>query len=138
MSFIDNYRRQHDELLEIATQISQFLSTESLVDNSQDVVNLLTKLTGKLLAHLAMEDKVLYPLLLKNKNEDVRETAQSFFSEMGDLQEVYKAYIDKWSDSRSIKQAAEDFVTETNTIFAALSKRIDRENNELYPLTQKI
>lgn len=134
MGFTSSFERQHNEILEIVSGIDQNLNEEFLFENSDIALGLLNKLTGKLLAHLTMEDKVLYPKLLEHKNEKVRKVTKEFIDEMGSLSEVFKTYVTKWNHSKLIMDNPSDFIFETKTIFDALGKRVEKENTILYPL----
>jgi len=75
MSKTKTFRDQHEELIKIATQISSRLNADALSKDANEVRSLLSKLLGKLNVHLAMEDRNLYPNLLKHPNEKVRSMA---------------------------------------------------------------
>lgn len=137
MGFTDSFKRQHSEILENATKISNLLETETIIHHADEAINLLTALSGKLSAHLTMEDNVLYPKLYEHKHEDVRNTAKEFFDEMGGLTDVFEKYCNKWIDINAIKKQPDDFITETQGLFDALAKRIEREDNILYPMADQ-
>lgn len=137
MSRIDDLKKAHEELLKIAGEISALLSVDTVPEKSDQISRLLSTLLGKLNFHLMMEDKHLYPDFFKHNDEKVRNTALEFADEMGGIATVIHQYRDKWSCSNAIKENPEDFVSQTSRIFEALAKRIDREDNELYPLVEK-
>lgn len=93
----------------------------------------LSKLAGKVNVHLAMEDRALYPRLKAHPDKTLRQTAEAFDSEMSQISAVFSAYDRKWSEG-AIRADAAGFVRETKDIFAALGKRIERENTILYPM----
>ncbi len=138
MGITDGFKRQHEEILDIATDLSALLTVEQIKNKSELARNLLAKLTGKLGAHLTMEDKVLYPRLYKQSNPTISATAKRFFDEMGGLSTTFINYSEKWSNYGAIEKHAEGFIDETQTIFQALSKRIEKENSELYKLADSI
>lgn len=133
MSFTDKFRTQHNEILVIAKEMTAELkgSADAAVLRKQ-----LSNLAGKLNFHLAMEDQALYPRLMERKNSDTHALAQKFMAEMGGLGKVFTTYNDKWQVS-AIRKDAAGFASETQAVFAALTKRIARENTELYPLADK-
>lgn len=137
MSRIDDLKKAHEELLKIAGEISALLSVDSVSEKSDQISRLLSTLLGKLNFHLTMEDKHLYPEFFKHEDEKVRTTAQQFVDEMGGIATVLQGYRSKWSCGIVIKRDPEAFINETKEIFNALAKRIDREDNELYPLVEK-
>ena len=138
MGRTDDLRTKHQELLNIAAQISGELDAGKLSEGAKQARSLLSTLAGKLGIHLAVEDKNLYPELLNHKDENVRATAKRFIDEMGDIAEAFKNYVDKWPHSKAIQDNPQDFITETKGIFDALSTRISKEDNELYSLVDKL
>ena len=59
-------------------------------------------------------------------------------TEMGDLSGVFKTYIEKWLAPENIKSDKGGFVAETQVLFEALSDRIRRENEILYPVADRL
>ncbi len=134
MGITNNVREQHKGLLEMATEISNMIKTEELSKDASVLTKKLATLSGKISVHLAMEDNALYPTLLKNSNEDIRRLTQKYIDEMGNIKEAVGNYIQKWRNPVSIKDNPPEFIKETQGIFEALAHRIERENNELFPL----
>ncbi len=98
---------------------------------------LLSGLAGKLSVHLAMEDKALYPRMIEANHADSKALAQKFMNEMGGLGDAFSAYNKKWQASMIGSDPA-GFAKETQAVFGALARRIEREDNELYPLADQI
>jgi hemerythrin-like domain-containing protein len=132
MNKTDRYRQQHDELLEIATEITGYLNESTVAQEAPKVRSLLSRLLAKLKIHLAMEDKNLYPSLLQCGDQKVSGMAKSFMDEMSGIGQAVTEYQMKWSSPMQIQSAPRDFIEHTKGIFQALKDRIDKENNELY------
>lgn len=137
MSRLNNFKRQHREIRELADKISMILNQDLLVQDPMEVRNLLSTLSGKLMMHLAMEDQFLYPNLMESNDSQIQTTAARFSTEMGDLVKVFKDYSAKWLNPSTIQANHEAFIKESRAIFQALLKRIDREDRELYPLVEE-
>ena len=137
MSRIDDLRKAHKELLEIAGQISAMLFVDTVSEKSEEISRLLSSLLGKLNFHLMMEDKHLYPDFFKHSDKKVRNIAMDFSDEMGGIAQHLRQYRDTWSNASAIKDNPKEFISETRGVFKALAKRIDKEDNELYPLVEK-
>jgi len=133
MGFTDKFRTQHNEILVIAKEMTTELKGEA---DAAVLRKLLSNLAGKLNFHLAMEDQALYPRLLERKDADAKKMAKQFMTEMGGLGKVFTTYNDKWQVS-AIRNDPAGFAGETAAVFAALTKRIQRENTELYPLADR-
>ena len=138
MEITDSLRTTHQEIQTIVSQILENLDESALSEKAKEVRSLLVGLSGKLGMHLAVEDKSLYPNLLKHENDEVRLTAKKFMDEMGGISAAFKAYLNKWPHSRDIAANPNDFIRETKNVFRELSDRIDREDNELYKLVDNI
>ena len=138
MSSIDKYTTHHKELLAIAGEISSKFDPEELAKDASEVRNLLATLSGKLKVHLAMEDKALYPRLLEHADTRIKETAQKFQNEMGDISKALNEYLEKWPNFLKIQNDPNGFISETKSIFDALGKRIESEDNILYPMASEL
>lgn len=140
-SSIQHYLDQHNEIISLLDKLKikiDLLSNkfeDSVVADSQEI---LSKISGNLKIHLAMEDKYLYPQLLSSHNPDVVSTAKMFMDEMGSLSSVFSGYLHKWSNPSKIKSDHLSFVSDTRGVIDAVVKRIDKENITLYPLIKSV
>ncbi len=133
MSRTDTFRRQHDDLLQIAGQIASKLGASALSSDAGDVSMLLSKLMGKLKIHLSMEDDSLYPRLIEHDDPKISSLAKSYKHEMVGVSQAVMSYAEKWHSPNDIQADAASFVSETQGLFKALQARIDKENSEPYP-----
>lgn len=88
--------------------------------------------------HLAMEDNALYPRLLAHKDESVMSTAMRFIDEIGGIKDLFSKYTKRWPSTASTQNRPTEFIKETEEIFSTLSKRIEMEDNELFPLLENL
>ncbi|GBE36125.1 hemerythrin HHE cation binding domain protein [bacterium BMS3Bbin07] len=137
MLITDEYRRQHEEILELVNELSGYLYEQKLKNNALEARKILSKLAGALKVHLAMEDNSLYPRLLASNDKEIREVARQFIEEIGGITPVFNNYLNKWPNPASIESNPLEFINETNELFNALKNRIYREDNILYPLIDK-
>ena len=136
MARTDNLREQHKDIVKIVTDISGLLSPEKIKDASE-VHKLLLALSGKLKMHLAAEDKVLYPYLLKSKDANVHNVAKQFIDEMGSIGTAFEGYINKWKIKTEIEKNASGFIADTQGLFGVLGARVGKEESVLYPMADK-
>jgi len=80
-----------------------------------------------------MEDDSLYPRLLQNSDEKVKTLAKKYINEMGNISEVFVQYLENWKSAQSIQEDSVKFINDRKELFKTLIKRIEKENNELYP-----
>lgn len=133
-----SFREQHKELLAIAGEISKGLNAEALKKNASNVRALLSRLAGKLTVHLAMEDNSLYTALARHTDASVRLMANGFVRETEGIKQALNAYMRKWATATLIQNAAEDFVEDTGNIFTTLAKWIEKEDNDLYAMIDRL
>jgi hypothetical protein len=138
MARTDSFRKQHDEIMAIAREINGMLGSTIGDEAAENIRALLSRLAGLVNLHLAMEDKALYPTLLAHSDASVAATARQFNEEMGSVAAAFVAYIKAWPTASAIKADTARFTTESKAIFNALSKRIHRENVELYVLLDAV
>ena len=131
------FSEQHQSILVVAQQLAATLNVEALSKDAWDTRGLLSTLAGKLIVHLQMEDKILFPDLRKSTDEQVRGVLQNFSDEMTGIAEVFLAYMEKWPHAMAVQAKPQEFVDETNNILRVLGERVDKEESTLYPLLQK-
>ena len=134
MGYMDKFRAQHEDILRAAQDIQQQLAGPA---DPAVLRKKLSALAGKVGFHLAMEDEALYPRLMEHPAAATRDRAARFKDEMGGLGEVFTRYNTKWQLS-AIRADLEGFAQETRKVFGALAHRIERENQQLYPLADKV
>lgn len=129
---ISALRRQHDEIGLTGRLLRQAISNDRL---PRSVAALRWQLARQLMAHLALEDGILYPALERSLSDETRERAIALRKETGALADRFAIYLATWSDDR-IAAEWPDFCVETRLILNALDARIERENRLLYPLAE--
>jgi iron-sulfur cluster repair protein YtfE (RIC family) len=139
MARTDRFREQHAQLLKMAGELDALLNPRDLAgDGGMRARSCLNGLMGKLLLHLAAEDKVLYPELTASKDAQIATMAARFSREMQGTAKAVTAYNDRWSTSSAIKSRPAEFITETRQVLQILADRIKRENQELYAAADRI
>jgi hypothetical protein len=138
VSNTERYRGQHAEIMRLASDLKRRLIPASLAADCAPVHTILGQLGGKLFVHLAAEDSVLYPKLLRSPDTTIREVAQDFVDEMQPISKAFKAYAIRWGTSRAIQSDVQGFITETRKILAALDERMRCEHTDLYALVDQM
>ncbi len=136
MSITSNLRRQHTEILALASEIRGALQQDPA--GIESIEKLLPALTGKIKIHLAMEDNALYPLLLDAAEAETRRLAADYLNEMGNFTVLFAEYHQKWNSRQKIKDRIDEFSRETQNILNALTKRITREEQGLYDVADRM
>ena len=137
MESLELLRKQHYELLDIAAALSLHLQIDRIAETADAIFALLSQLGGGLRIHLSQEDRGLYPLLLEGRDETAKKLVREFMDEVGGLSARSRRYLLRWSVPRLIAEHPRDFARETRDLLQELSSRIEREEEELYPLLEK-
>jgi len=136
MSSLAQLRNEHAELVKIVKDLEDLIAAEA-PPPALALFEVRRKLSSVLIAHLKAEDWVLYPPLLSSTDPKVAEIARHFVDEMGGLAQAFTLYVERW-DALSIESDWPRYQRESHGIIEALTKRIIRENQELYPLLERI
>ncbi len=126
---IELLKQQHEELECAAAALLQAV----VANDRKSVPPLRWRLARSLIAHLAVEDKFLYPKAIAGNDREVAELAVAFQQEMGGLADAFSKHMARWTDQK-IAGDWLGYSAEIKHILALLSQRIHRENEELYPL----
>ncbi len=98
---------------------------------------MMARFKRKLVVHSTMENEALYPRLLEHADPDVRASAQRLFNELGGIYDAFALHHARWSTVELISIDPHTFVRHTQEVFARLRLRVERENDELYPLADR-
>jgi hypothetical protein len=127
---IEELKKEHSELVAILNEVKglDILSKEGQAK--------LLSAKERFLSHLKKEDRQLYPVLIKeaNDNELLEGTLVLLAIDMSDVSRVVQEFFDKYYGG----VIDEDFQKEFETFFAVISKRIMDEEDILYDEYDKI
>jgi hemerythrin-like domain-containing protein len=137
LSATHNMRKQHQQILLSCKQIETLLAPVLPLETASNIAQLLAGLSGLIKVHLAMEDNVMYPALVNHADQMVANLAGQYKDEMGSLAATYLSYAAKWN-AQSIASDPTSFSAASSVVFSALRERIDREDNELYVIVDKL
>jgi len=134
METLTGYRDSHSDLRQMIDDLRQLMQPEMLKirPNAKTAYQLVCDLGTKVKAHLAEEDKRLYPNLLTHEDPRVKSIAWGFISGEKPLRRSFDEYHRKWLKDCDFNFTPE-FLEETHEIFDMVACRIDREEQVLLP-----
>lgn len=135
---IDNFKRQHREVIEELDCIGKILNKQDYQNYLDEFVSHINKLAGKLNVHLSTEDKFLYPNLINVEDRQLKSMANSYINEMGNISNAFADYRNKFNTKSKINERLDTFISETKPILNEIRKRIQKEETELYRLIVEI
>lgn len=128
---IRQFREQHEEILQILHKLKDL--AKDVVKNYNQIARHLIMLRYKVKVHLSSEDKILFPVVRNNGNEEETSLLASYEEEMNGLAGVFLEFIERWEFGEQILESPEEFLQQAVAAIEALTKRIDKEESELYP-----
>jgi len=136
MTNLSKLRDEHAELLRIARRLGSLI-IQPTPPPQLHLFAIRHQLSATLIAHLKAEDWLLYPPLMASADAYVAGTARAFSEEMGGLAEAYRGYCEAWS-ADAITADWTGYCRTSRDLIDALTKRITRENRELFPLLETL
>lgn len=131
-------RRQHESLRKHIAALTKHLNPLLLPSNAAEVRSLLTQLLGELGRHLQHEAKELYPSLVEAEDPATKATAERFGLDMKQNMPRLAEFNRRWPSADTIRADASLFIKEADAILVWLERRFISENNELYPLLDRL
>jgi len=126
---------EHGELSKLAAAL-QLLVDQSRPDGVR-VAQARWALSRLLATHLAAEDVHVYPRLQASGDRAVAALANRFAHQLGGLAARWRSYMADWQGER-VRTEWPAFCAETKTIMQALERRIEQEEQQLYPLLDRL
>ncbi len=121
--------REHLQLASVAADLLRHAEARPI--DPASIATTRWSLSRLLFAHLATEDRVLYPMLRRSADRKTAELADRFATELGGLADTFKGYMLDWTAER-IQRDPDGFERDTRMLYARLGERIRREEAELY------
>jgi hypothetical protein len=128
------YILKHQYIRSYLEEISRTIKSGITAQTAEQVANIVNKLNGVLLMHLASEDSFLYPELLSSKDEKTKQITRDYMTEMGNIAGKYTAFHSVYNTPSKIIDDVSGFCTQFSQLAAVLTTRMNREENELYKL----
>lgn len=138
MPNLDSLKRQHNSILELIDHMEDKINQDTLEDNARLIAKSINELAGQLKIHLSHEDRYLYPNFKKSKNIELKNKANLYIKEMGNLSDVYSAFKSRFNTPRKILINQEDLIKESKIVFKAVKKRIKQEDTDLYKVAENL
>jgi len=136
MDLIVQLKQQHIEILHFFESIKSDLSRGNVKDNY--LIEDLRELKDFLIGHLTLEDKMIYPALEKSNSDEARKIGRKFSTEMLGISKVAVKFFEEYlvMNLDNILKSTK-FKKDVSLIIVAVKKRIDVEENILYPTYNK-
>lgn len=132
---INGFKEEHAAVLSAVAELRSLVKN-GISENSDAIAKVIVTMSSGIKLHLAAEDRFLYPTLARSTDPEVALVATNFQQEMGHIAKAYMEFAGKWNIGARVAADPEGFRAEANGIFKALHERIQKENQQLYPLAE--
>ncbi len=134
---IEKFKKDHNEILTLVTQLRK-TTQAGIAENANEIAQQVRAMSALIKLHLTAEDQVLYPALARSQNSSISKIGEQFQLEMGGIASAYMEFARKWTIGSKVSDNPDGFKEDANHIFKALHQRIQKENQELYPLADQV
>ncbi len=134
---IKKFKKDHDDILALVAQLRKTTQT-GIVENANVIAQQIRTMSAMIKLHLTAEDQTLYPAFARSQTPSISKIGEQFQMEMGGIASAYMEFARKWAIGSTVSGNPESFKEEANHIFKALHQRIQKENQELYPLADQV
>lgn len=132
---IDRFANQHKEILAGIGKLRQ-LTHGGIRENANSISLELKSLTRVITAHLAVEDRILYPSLRNDSNAELAAMAERYQEDMKGIANAFINFSRRWEQASELQSEPVEFRKEANVVLRSIHERIQRENTEFYPAIQ--
>lgn len=134
---IDRFKHQHVDILSGIAALRK-LAHRGVEDHAVDIAHELKALSAVVTAHLAIEDRILYPSIRRSGNARMANMAESYQTDMKGIASAFINFARRWSNAQTLAQHPQDFRDEANTVLKDVHERMVRENREFYPAIEAL
>jgi hypothetical protein len=131
-----NFRRQHEELQTLGTELYCKLDPATL--DAVEMRRTLSRFAGKLMMHARMENDALYPRILHHADAGIAAQGRALYEDVKGIYSAFETFMHKWTPAGAIEADTVTFARECRRILRLLAMRMMRENDELYPLADAV
>jgi hemerythrin-like domain-containing protein len=139
MAPINHLRVQHHELIRLAQDIARLLDVEQL-DAERTAIRLkVATFARKFRVHLVVEGRNVFERLLRHSNPAIVAQATEGQRELNSLRDRVGHISRQWLSSGAvIDDSTNKLIDDTKNVLGLVSRRLELEESELYPLVDHI
>lgn len=138
MPNLNTLKRQHNDILDLIETIENKVQNEPLENNAKSIAKGINELSGKLKIHLSHEDRYLYPNFKESNNIQLKNKANQYIKEMGNLSSIYSDFKNSYNTPTKILKNQESLIKKSEIVMQAIKKRIKQEDTDLYKLAENL
>lgn len=139
MSNVYRLKRQHAEIrTSIAGALLTLENPAAVSAGAAALAAQIEEMAALVIAHVGIEDQDIYRYLLQSPEAEVSGTAERFRAQMGNMAQEFQAFAQKYATPAKIMVDSAAFGDEARAVFKKLRDRMQREEDDLYPLMARV
>jgi hypothetical protein len=131
---------QNHKITELSNVFIYLVQSREMCD-TDTACDVFFEYAGKVKEHIELVDRELCGRLMSHPDQTVKNTADRFLSGSVEIKRIFNQYLRTWcsASKRNLKiKDHDEFVKETEQMFALVLDRIQRETEHLYPLIRRL
>lgn len=140
MTAFSKLHAQNHKITELSNVFLYLVQSREMCD-TETACDVFFEYTGKVKEHMELVDRELCGKLISYPDQTVKNTADRFLSGSTEIKRIFNKYLKDWCNESSRRLTIrdhEEFLSETEQMFALVLDRIQRETEHLYPLIRKL
>lgn len=131
---------QNHKITELSNVFIYLVQNREMCD-TDTACDVFFEYAAKVKEHIELVDRELCGRLISHPDQRVKNTADRFLSGSIEIKRIFNQYLRGWcsESKRNLKiKDHDEFVKETEQMFALVLDRIQRETEHLYPLIRRL
>jgi hypothetical protein len=137
MFSLDLLNRQNHEIAELTKVLAHLIQERELCD-TEIASKLLDQYVARVREHFERNDRHVYGELLTHEDLGINNAARRFMEGEHEIRKLFDVFVGRWCRRGLHIDNHARFVAEAEDIFRLVSKRIQAECEELYPLARQV
>lgn len=139
MNLTQDLRQQHSEIMRHFNEIVRLVDKSTSKDADDELLDTMVQLKNVLLAHLDLEDKLLYPKFAKSKSSEIQKLGEMFAQEMMSKTPTVLNFFVKYERTPIVAlKKDKDFKKSLKDLIVIISARIKIEEEILFPAFENL
>jgi len=127
---IEDLKQENQKITNLTNVLYKLIEDEQMRENPV-FCELMDQFSKSVEDHLIHEDRTVYSDLLTSEDPQIGQLADQFITNTHELRRLMKDYTKRWCHSDNKDHST--FVEKTREIFSLVDRRINLEDNKLFP-----
>jgi hemerythrin-like domain-containing protein len=132
---LKKFKADHRAIVVRLTELRR-LSESDVVENANRIADAIALMSLAIRLHLTAEEAILYPAMAKSADFETVRVGRRFRVEIRGIAADYAKFARKWAATQRVIADPAGFRDDARRVLGTIHRRIEHENQELYPLAE--